>query len=283
MPRSRRPCPRRRGLKTDRRDSISATAVRRSRPSRVAIVSNQIWGRWVVNFSTATSVRRRPSFAGFLLTAPRHRFVLGWMLPGGRTTIHGTKVLYRGHLLLEVQACCTLGAFLRPLARIVSRSRMRVLWSIGPSNSVLACHARVARGLRQPGHPAVRYDRGPRRQVLRTLSLGVATIGLSEVTIQQEEVRQAYERYPSCPPPPGVRIVSASMPNPAGGQSVAVGTLVNGAPWTIVVYLNQDPDVPGAPPLTFLGPGASLQLAFQPGQHRLVARPTGAAPARFHE
>ena len=31
--------------------------------------------------------------------------------------------------------------------------------------------------------------------------LGVATLGLSEVTIQQEEVRQAYEGSPSCPAP----------------------------------------------------------------------------------
>lgn len=108
--------------------------------------------------------------------------------------------------------------------------------------------------------------------------LGVATLGLSEVTIQHEEVRQAYEGSPGCPPPPGVRVVSASIPNAAGGQSVAVGTLVNGAPWTIVIYLNQDPDVPGTAPLTFLGPTANIQLAFRPGQHHLVARPTGAAP-----
>ena len=32
--------------------------------------------------------------------------------------------------------------------------------------------------------------------------LGVATVGLSEVTIQSEELRQAGEGYPSCPPPP---------------------------------------------------------------------------------
>jgi hypothetical protein len=108
--------------------------------------------------------------------------------------------------------------------------------------------------------------------------LGVATLGLSEVTIQHEEIRQAYEGSPGCPPPAGVRVVSASGPNAAGGQSVAVGTLVNGAPWTIVLYLNQDPDVPGAPPLTFLEPGANIQLAFRPGHYRLVARPTGAAP-----
>ena len=105
----------------------------------------------------------------------------------------------------------------------------------------------------------------------------MATLGLSEVTIQHEEVRQAYEGSPGCPPPPGVRVVSASIPNAAGGQSVAVGTLVNGAPWTIVIYLNQDPDVPGTAPLTCLGPTANIQLAFRPGQHRLVARPTGAA------
>ena len=108
--------------------------------------------------------------------------------------------------------------------------------------------------------------------------LGVATLGLSEVTIQQEEVRQAYQGSPGCPPPAGVRVVSASVADPAGGQSVAVGTLVNGAPWAIVVYLNQDPDAPGAPPLTVLWPTANIQLAFRPGQHRLVARPTGAAP-----
>src|SRR5262245_43226544 len=115
--------------------------------------------------------------------------------------------------------------------------------------------------------------------------LGVATLGLSEVTIQREEIRQAYEGFPSCPPPPGVRVVSASAPNPAagtpspaGGQSAAVGTLVNGAPWTIVLYLNQDPDAPGAAPLTFLWPNTSMQLAFRPGHYRLVARPTGAAP-----
>jgi hypothetical protein len=67
--------------------------------------------------------------------------------------------------------------------------------------------------------------------------LGVATLGLSEVTIQQEEIRQAYEGFPDCPPPPGVTIVSASTPNPIGAQSVAIATLVNGAPWTIVIYL----------------------------------------------
>jgi hypothetical protein len=106
--------------------------------------------------------------------------------------------------------------------------------------------------------------------------LGVATLGLSEVTIQQEEVRQAYEGSHGCPPPPGVRVVSAATPNPAGGPSAAVGTLVNGTPWTIVVYLNQDPDAPGAPPLTFLAPTADLRLAFRPGLYRLVARPTGA-------
>src|SRR5262245_14005220 len=112
--------------------------------------------------------------------------------------------------------------------------------------------------------------------------LGVATLGLSEVTIQQEEVRQAYQGYPGCPPPPGVTIVSPSTPrstpNPPADQSVAIGTLVNGAPWTIVIYLNQDPDAQGATPLTFLAPTASMRLAFRAGQYRLVARPTGAAP-----
>src|SRR5687767_3304797 len=85
--------------------------------------------------------------------------------------------------------------------------------------------------------------------------LGVGTLGLSEVTIQQEEFRQAREGAAGCPPPPGVRVVSASRPDPAGGQSVAVGTLVNGAPWTLAVYLNQEPDVPGTMPLTIIYPG----------------------------
>jgi len=108
--------------------------------------------------------------------------------------------------------------------------------------------------------------------------LGVATLGLSEVTIQQEEVRQAYQGSPGCPPPAGVRVVSASNPNPAGGESVAVGTLVNGTPWTLVIYLNQDPGAAAAAPLTFLAPNTSFQIAFRPGEHRLVARPTGATP-----
>jgi hypothetical protein len=108
--------------------------------------------------------------------------------------------------------------------------------------------------------------------------LGVATLGLSEVTIQQEEVRQAYEGSPGCPPPPGVRVVSASTPSSAGGESVALGTLVNGAPWAIVLYINQDADAPGTAPVTVLFPAGNIQLAFRPGLHRLVARPTGAAP-----
>lgn len=108
--------------------------------------------------------------------------------------------------------------------------------------------------------------------------LGVATLGLSEVTIQQEEVRQAYQGSPGCPPPPGVRVVSAPNPASAGAQSAAVGTLVNGTRWTIGVYLNQDPGTPGTAPSTILRPGGSLQIAFRPGQHNLVARPTGAPP-----
>jgi len=108
--------------------------------------------------------------------------------------------------------------------------------------------------------------------------LGVATLGLSEVTIQQEEVRQAYEGSPGCPPPQGVRVVTAAKPAATGGQSAAVGTLVNGAPWTIAVYLNQQPGAPGAAPLTILRPGGSIQIAFRAGQYTLVARPTGAPP-----
>ena len=108
--------------------------------------------------------------------------------------------------------------------------------------------------------------------------LGVATLGLSEVTIQQEEVRQAYQGSPACPPPPGVRVVSAPRPASAGSESVAVGTLVNGTPWALAVYLNQDPGNPGTAPLTILMQGGSLQMGFRAGQHSLVARPTGALP-----
>jgi hypothetical protein len=75
-----------------------------------------------------------------------------------------------------------------------------------------------------------------------------------------------------------VQVVSASNPNRAGGQSVALGTLVNGTPWTLAIYLDRDPAVPGAAPLTFLWSSATFQLAFRPGQYRLLAVPTGAAP-----
>ena len=108
--------------------------------------------------------------------------------------------------------------------------------------------------------------------------LGVATLGLSEVTIQQEEVRQAYVGYRSCPPPPGVQLVPAVSPPPSGVRAVAVGTLVNGTRWTLSVYLNQDPGTPGRGPFAILRPGDSRQIAFATGQHRLVARPTGAPP-----
>jgi hypothetical protein len=108
--------------------------------------------------------------------------------------------------------------------------------------------------------------------------LGVATIGLSEVTIQQEEVRQAYEGSPGCPPPPGVQVVSAPKPAAGAGQSAAVGTLVNGTRWTIGIYLNQDPGAPGTAPFAILRPSGSLQVAFRAGQYSLVARPTGAPP-----
>lgn len=106
--------------------------------------------------------------------------------------------------------------------------------------------------------------------------LGVATLGLSEVTIQQEEVRQAYEGSPTCPPPQGVKVVTAAKPASSGGNSAAVGTLVNGTRWTIGVYLNQEPRAPGVAPFTILRPQGNLQIAFRPGQYTMVARPTGA-------
>jgi hypothetical protein len=108
--------------------------------------------------------------------------------------------------------------------------------------------------------------------------LGVATLGLSEVTIQQEEVRQAYEGSPSCPPPQGVRVVTAAKPATSDGNSAAVGTLVNGTRWTIGVYMNQEPGNPGVAPFTILRPNGSIQVGFRPGQYTMVARPTGGPP-----
>jgi len=105
--------------------------------------------------------------------------------------------------------------------------------------------------------------------------LGVATLGLSEVTIQQEEVRQAYQGSPGCPPPAGVRVVSAPRPSASPARSAAVATLVNGTRWTIGVYLNQPPDTA---PFAILRPSGSLKVALRPGQHNMVARPTGAPP-----
>jgi len=108
--------------------------------------------------------------------------------------------------------------------------------------------------------------------------LGVATLGLSEVTIQQEEVRQAYQGAPGCPPPAGVKVVAAPKPASAATPSAAVATLVNGTRWTIGVYLNQDPGAPGVAPFAILRPNGTLQVAFRPGQHNMLARPTGAPP-----
>lgn len=158
------------------------------------------------------------------------------------------------------------------------RLGMRVLWSAGrriaSSLAVLVMLAGCASLAVRP------CDTIPDRdgKYVGRFFLGVATLGLSEVTIQQEEMRQAYEGSPGCPLPAGVRVVSASRPDPAGRESMALGTLVNGTPWAIVIYLNQDPDAPGASPLTILFSTANMQLAFRPGQHHMVARPTGAAP-----
>src|SRR5262249_8079439 len=158
---------------------------------------------------------------------------------------------------------------------------MCVLWSAGrrvaPSLVVLATLAGCASLAVNPCDTIADRD----GKYFGRFFLGVATLGLSEVTIQQEEIRQAYQTR-SCPPPPGVQVVPASVPAttaaPTGDQSVALGTLVNGAPWPIAVYLNQNPDAPGAQPLTILFPKGTLRLAFKPGQHRLIALPTGAAP-----
>src|SRR5262245_37539970 len=114
---------------------------------------------------------------------------------------------------------------------------MRALWSVGrPLTCPLAVLVMLAGCASLAIQPC---DTIPDRdgKYFGRFFLGVATLGLSEVTIQEEEVRQASQGYPACPPPPGVKVVSASVPNTTGGDSVALGTLVNGAPWAIVVYL----------------------------------------------
>jgi hypothetical protein len=147
---------------------------------------------------------------------------------------------------------------------------VRRFWATGPL-VVLAAFAGCASLAVNPCDSVADRD----GKYIGRFFLGVSTLGLSEVTIEQEERRQAYEvAARGCPAPDGVPVVSASAPQ--SGQSKALGTLVNGAPWAIAVYLNQDPDDSG--PLTILYPGKSTRLAFEPGQHRLVARPTGAAP-----
>lgn len=106
--------------------------------------------------------------------------------------------------------------------------------------------------------------------------LGVATVGLSEVTIQAEEAREAAEGWRYCPPPPGVQVVSPQRPS--GANAGAVATLVNGTRWSLSIYLNIEPGAPGKGPFTILRPGESRQVALMAGQHSLVAHPTGAPP-----
>ena len=160
---------------------------------------------------------------------------------------------------------------------------MSFLWSAGPRMAVVFALVVTLAGCASLA--VTRCDTVEDRdgKYFGRFFLGVATIGLSEVTIQQEEVRQAYEGSPSCPPPPGVKVVAAPKPSSAGGQSAAVGTLVNGTRWTIGLYLNQEPGAPGVAPFAILRPNTNLQVAFRAGQHRMVARPTGGAPGTLPE
>ncbi len=106
--------------------------------------------------------------------------------------------------------------------------------------------------------------------------LGVATVGLSEVTIQAEETREAIEGWRFCPPPPGVQVVHAQQP--AGANAGALATLVNGTRWSLSIYLNVEPGTPGKGPFTILRPGERRQVALVAGRHSLEAHPTGAPP-----
>src|SRR5262249_44102383 len=125
---------------------------------------------------------------------------------------------------------------------MVSRAHVRHALLLAALVTLAAC-ARLA---------VTRCDTIPDRdgKYFSRFLLRVAVLGQSEVTLPQARVRPAYEGSPGRPPPAGVRVVSASQPAAAAGQSVALGPLVNGAPWAIVLYLNQDPDAAGATPLT---------------------------------
>ena len=155
---------------------------------------------------------------------------------------------------------------------------MRLLWSAGRQSAAMLAVVVTLAGCASLAVTPCDTIEDRDGKYFGRFFLGVATLGLSEVTIQQEEVRQASQGAPGCPPPPGVKVVTAAKPAATGSQAAAVGTLVNGAPWTIGVYLNQDPGGPGVAPFTILRPGGSIQIAFRAGQYTLVARPTGAAP-----
>ena len=94
--------------------------------------------------------------------------------------------------------------------------------------------------------------------------LGVATLGLSEVTIQQEEVRQAYQGSPSCPPPPGVKVVAAPKPTSTGAPVRRRGHPRQRDPLDDRPLPEPGPRAPGVAPFAILRPNGSLQVALPP-------------------
>ena len=113
--------------------------------------------------------------------------------------------------------------------------------------------------------------------------LGLITLGISESGIQHEQVIEAREGWPFCPPP-----VAWQGPPPTAGMPRTPGVLVNATRWTVHVYLDVDSAIAGVPPLLTLRPGESRQLALVAGPHRIVARPaseaaTGAASSGRYE
>lgn len=113
--------------------------------------------------------------------------------------------------------------------------------------------------------------------------LGIITLGISEAGIQHEQLLEASEGWRFCPPP-----VAWQSPPPVMGAPRTPGMLVNATKWTVNVYLDVEPTIPGIPPLLTLRPGESRQLALVAGPHRIAARPTAetagaAAPAGRYE
>lgn len=114
--------------------------------------------------------------------------------------------------------------------------------------------------------------------------LGIITLGLFEVGVQQEQTLEAMEGWRFCPRPapinwPGPPAASGG-PNatPSNRQSRTPGLLINTTRWTLDVYFDTDPAASRIAPLVTLRPGERRQVALLTGLHRIIARPVAAGP-----